>query len=340
MQYYLLFFIFLWNWSYALVDVTITQSYPSDRSVDATTTTHLGAGFFCEFGKVICNLIYFEQDGIRSMYVDWTNQFFPFKDDQHGNGWDLFFEPVVIDSDILDTSQSVQKGGNCNTHDLHDQVCVAQWLRYDDYLPYRRFVHDKINKHIRIKPHILNEIESFYKKHMEGHICIGVHVRYAFGHAAETPKGHPSLQEYCNEVNNLLTKHSNSSVKIFLASDSHVAINYFKAQYGDKLIYLDTYRSSDGQDPGLMYGNDDYWMSHIEEWHKAKPGYHGGLGALMDCLLLSKCDYFIHITSNVASFVCFFSPYIKSIYLPHGVPFEHCRFRGNPSIRNKYLNPI
>ena len=175
---------------------------------------------------------------------------------------------------------------------------------------------------------------------MKGRTCIGVHVRYSTGHVAESPKGHPSLQEYCNEVDHLLQIHRNDPIAIFVASDSHVAINFFKARYGNKLLYLDTYRASGVEDPGQIYGMDQYCIHHMDEWHRVKPGYKGGLGALMDCLLLSKCDYFIHITSNVASFVCFFNPYIKSIYLPHGVPFEHCRYRNNPTIRNKYLNPI
>src|SRR3990167_2836508 len=92
----LLMFFNIYN--YALVDVTIS-SYEKmiNRSVDATTTMHVGAGFFCELNKVILNLIYFEQEGIRSMHVDWTHQFFPYKDNPHENGWDLYFEPIQVD---------------------------------------------------------------------------------------------------------------------------------------------------------------------------------------------------------------------------------------------------
>ncbi|HRN78496.1 MAG TPA: nodulation protein NodZ [Candidatus Dependentiae bacterium] len=325
----------------ALVDITL--KYVNDsfatRSVNAVILTHLGAGFFAEFGKVISSLIHYELDGIRSMYVDWTDQFFPFKDKPYENGWDLYFEPVIIEESI-DPSEPVYEVGNCSVHELHDQLCVAQWIRYDDYLPYRLFVHEKINQHIHIKKHISDEVDSFYKKYMQDNVCIGVHVRYAKAHVNETPNGHPSLDTYCKEVNDLLKRHSADKVKIFLASDSHVVINHFKRLYKEKLIYIDTYRATAKEDPGLIYENSNYWITHPDHWHKAKPGYQGGLGALMDCLLLAKCDYLIHITSNVSTYVCFFNPYIKSIYLPRKVPFKHCRYRGDKSIRNKFLNPI
>ncbi len=327
---------------FGLVNI-INKSYWDDleyRSVNVTTRMHFGAGFFAEFGKVIKSLIYYEQDGIKSMHVDWTNQFFPYKNKPNENGWDLYFEPISINTDLIDLNDSTRMVGWTNSHELHDQKCVAQWLRYDDYLPYRLFVHKKINEHIRIKKHIVSQIENFYNKHMKDYICIGVHVRYASAHASETPKGHPSLETYCSEVNRLLKAHRNKNVKIFLASDSYKVINYFKERYGNKLVYKKTHRAQDKEDPSLIYENSNYWMNNPQKWHKSKPGYEGGLGVLSDCLLLSKCDYLIHITSNVATYACFFNPHLKSIYLPRGVPFKHCRYRNNQTIRNKFLNPI
>jgi hypothetical protein len=342
MKKYLIFFITIANSSFSLVDVVTTPAWNGliNRSVDATASSHIGGGFFCEFGNVISNLIYYEQDGIRSMYVDWTDQFFPFKDKPHENGWDLYFEPIVLDVNTTHIDEPIYRVGNTSAHELHDQLCVAQWLCYDDYLPYRLFVHEKINKHIRIKEQILNQVDSFYEKHMKGNMCIGVHVRYASAHVHETPSGHPSLDTYCVEVDNLLKRYPAGNVTIFLATDSHAVIQYFKKRYDKKLVYINTYRANNKEDPGLIYENTQYWINKPDQWHKKKPGYQGGLGALMDCLLLSKCDYLIHITSNVSTYVCFFNPYIQSIYLPREVAFKHCRFRGDLRIRNKFLNPI
>lgn len=338
MKKYILFFILLMQTTIGVVDVTVSCINQPVRSVDVTQSCHIGGGFFCEFGSVINNIIYYEQDGIKAMRVDWSDQFFPYKDEPHSNGWDLYFEPIHIDTSAINTNEPVHHVGNALVHELHDQLCVAHWLRYDEYLPYRLFVHEIINKYITIKQHILNQVQEFYEHNMKGHMCIGLHIRYADAHGQETPAGHPSLADYAREVDELLKQHRHA--RIFMASDSYAAINYFKKKYGKKLLYINTYRAYEKEDPGLMYENSGYWMSHPTEWHQAKPGYEGGRGALLDCLLLARCHYFIHITSNVATYVCFFNPRIKSIYLPRAVPFAHCRFRGDPSIRNKFLNPI
>lgn len=320
--------------------VSALISVNCEPSVDVVTSMHIGAGFFCELRKVIENIIHFEPDGIRSFYVDWTNEFFPFKNKPYENGWDLYFEPIVFDTSSINKNEPCRTVGNCGVHELHDQICVAQWLRYDDYLPHRLYVNGIIKKYIVIKQHIKDYVESFYEQYMKGYVCIGVHVRYASIHACETPQGHPSLDVYCAEINKLLAFHHDKKIKIFLASDSNEVINYFKKIYAEKLVYIDTYRASGAEDPGLMYERSWYWQTHQSEWHTAKPGYKGGFGVLVDCLLLSKCDYFIHVTSNVSSFVTFFNPHIKSIYLPRTVVFKPCRYYGDKDIRNKFLNPI
>jgi hypothetical protein len=168
---------------------------------DIVTVMHRGGGFFCELRKVVENIIHYESDGIRSHYVNWTDEFFPFKDAPHENGWDLYFEPIKSYEKY--SEKNVRSVGNCFVHELHDQVCVAPWVAYDDYLPFRQYVHEVFNKYITIKPQITDFVDSFYQKHMKGCLCIGLHVRYAAVHNAETPQGHPSLEQYCAEVDNL-----------------------------------------------------------------------------------------------------------------------------------------
>ena len=307
--------------------------------VDVTVATHRGAGFFAEFGKVIQNIIHYEPEGIHTLKVDWTNQFFPFKNSTEENGWNLYFEPVVTENQPEKTTGVIKQVKNTAKHELHGQNCVGHWVKYDENLPYRLFVHEKIMKYIHIKPHIIQLVDDFYEKHMKDNLCVGIHIRFANAHIAEAPKGHPSLDDYCKEVDSLLKEHSTKRIKIFLASDSHAVIKHFKQRYNNKLLYLDTYRAQEKEDPSLIYEKAKYYTTHPEEWAKEKPGYNGGLGVLMDCLLLARCNFFIHITSNVASYVCFFNPYIKSIFLPKNITFSPCRFRNDKDIVNPFLKP-
>jgi len=309
--------------------------------VSLTVKMHEGAGFFAEMHKLMLALIHYEERGFARVYVDWTDEFFPYKDDAHENGWDLFFEPIPADPISKNTPVDEITINSGITHELHDQVCTAPWVAYKKYLPYRQFVHEKMNKYIKIKPHILLKRDQFYEQHMQDKICIGVHARIARAHAWLMPgKKLPTLDEYFAEVDALLEKHADQEVIIFVASDSHDAVDEFRKRYKETAIYIDAHRANADRDPCIMYTMGEYMRNNPEVWHKQKHKYSGGESTMLDCLLLAKCDYFIHTTSNLAFFSCYYNPDIEAIYLPKAVPFKQCRYKDDPQVMNKALNPV
>lgn len=308
------------------------------QAINLVIKTHLGAGFFAEFSKVMAVLIHYENE-LQKVWVDWTDEFFPYKDKPDENGWDLYFDPISI-SDATLQSEATYIACNNGYHEIHDQICSEHWLEYDAFLPYRQFLHEKIKKYINIKQHILDFVDSFYQKNMRHAVCLGVHVRFAQGHSCEVPGGAlPELQNYFNEVDALLQKHDHENVKIYVATDSNQALEAFKKRYPN-LLHIDAFRASGREDPHLIYENTDYWLTHPEEWHRRKPGFAGGVPVLYDCLLLARCDYLIHTTSNVSSFAAFFNPLIKSVYIPRAAPLIKCRYKNDKSLKNYCLNPI
>lgn len=338
-----LFFSILWiPIIHCSVDLTIPCTKFSDapyRSVDLKVTTHLGAGFFAEFLKVVNTLIHHEPEGLASVHVDWTYEFFPYKDGPHENGWNLYFEPITIENKGNDTSPP-HSAGSSGTHEIHDQICSSHWISYDQFLPYRTFVHEKLTKYIHIKKEIKDRVDTFYDAQMQHNLCIGVHVRFANGHSHEVPGGrHPTLAEYFHEVDTIMQANRTQNTKIFIASDSHYVVNQFKQRYGKKILYIEAFRAEKSDDPHLIYGNADYFLAHPTEWHRRKPGFNGGLTALLDCLLLARCNYLIHTSSNVSSTVVFFNPTIKSVYLPRNAPYISCRHKNDPGVKNPFLNP-
>lgn len=333
------FILALFSWAaYPSIELNITPHYSPQKGVDLNVVTHLGAGFFCEFNKVLQSIIYFEDQGLYNINVNWTDPFFPYKDSPTQNGWDLYFEPIKTDY-IAYENEPIIPGNGWGFHDLHDQLCSCHWTAYERYFPYRNYVHQKFKQYIRIKSHIMDELNQFYEAHMKGYFMIGVHVRFAKVHAQEVPgRKNPSLNQYMQEVNRLLEIHHEENIKIFVACDSHYVINQFKRIYGDKLLYIEAHRATYDEDPHLIYQNTAYWISNPAEFHLKKPGYLGGKSALLDCLILSKCNVFVHTTSNVAATVVFFNPHIDSVYLPK-IPFTPCRYTGNPNIKHPYINP-
>lgn len=309
--------------------------------IDLTIGIQEGGGFFAELHKVMQCLIYYEKD-LSQVHVDWSDEFFPYKDGAHENGWNLFFEPIQLSQKRFQSedTKKIIENSTANHHELHDQCCTAPWIAYDQYLPYRKFVHEKLTRYIRLKPEIQAQWDEFYTANMKGYTCIGVHARIARQHAWLVPgKRLPQVADYCKEIDRLIRQHRGEPVKLFVASDSHQAIQQFKERYKEKIVCIEAFRSDKDQDPCIMYTSGEYLKKNKDVWHEKKHQYFGGLTTLLDCLLLSKCDYMIHTTSNLAFFAAYYNPEVKSIYLPKGVPLKQCAMKDNPRIVNPLLNP-
>lgn len=292
-----------------IISSSCTEPNALQRAYEIIVQTHFGAGFYAELGKVVSALIHFEGQDVARFFVDWTNTAFPYKDQLTENAWDLFFEPIIIDpSKEVTEVDRLERG----FHAIHGQHCTDQWVLYDRYLPYRIKVHDIIQKYIRIKKTIIEQVDRFYTHHMQDFYCIGVHVRFAQDHDHELPSDIIPLKCYFDELDLVLAKAPIDRIKkIYVATDSYYVLEQFKQRYNTMVIHLNAARAEYNEEP-----------------HKPphKPGYKGGVEALMESLLLARCNCFIHSVSNVASFVVYFNPYIKSVFLPKKVPLSPCGY--------------
>ncbi len=320
MKKLLIILVFLHSSLYAPIDLIIV-SEDVDKNVELTVGSHRGAGLFCELRKVVSSIIHYESEEFNSIYIDWTSPYFPYTDSfsSKDNGWDLFFEPITIQSASIDPIQKATVRG-FSFHEIHGD-CSAQWVQYERYLPYRRYVKSIIDKYIHIKPFILDQVEDFYQKKMGGFICIGVQARLS-RHVCNRA----SLEEYAQEIDRIIKNHTHDPIKIFVATDTNKAIRFFKQRYGDKAIYSDAWRKENEDDP-------------IFDSPRFQVGSTAGIGAIKDCLLLARCDYFIHIISNLSNFVSFYNPHIQSIFLPKKRPYKHCDGLKIKGLKNPFLNP-
>ncbi len=325
-------FASLWIFLCSLIFCTVNNNkiYAEQNNfppLELTIVPCYGAGFFAEMLRVIDNSLHFSKENLKSVYVDWSDEFFPYKDDPHENGWDLYFEPIIFSDDLYDKDKAIKGIEGGFYHEIHDFLCIDQWMNYDKHLLYRLKIHEFIKKHIKIKPHIAKKVNQFVEQKMQNYYCIGAHIRYGSDHGSEAPKGTPTLQDYLTEIKELLDGQDKNCVRIYLATDSHYVVQEFKINFSPEiLLTIDTFRTEYRGVPHIVYGSGDYWLNHKKEFHLKKPGYYGGMGVLIDALLLAECDIFLHSTSNVSSFVSFYNPYIQSIYLPKTSGTWPCRF--------------
>jgi hypothetical protein len=300
------------------------DSIPPQKLIVQTT---YGAGFFAEMQKILDALMHYSKENLKAVYIDWTEEFFPYKGDPRENGWDLYFEPIQIAEGSHFRDEEFVLVGSNNFHEIHDFPCIDQWKNYDRYLPYRLAVNTVLKKYIKFKDSITAKVDQIVSEKMSGCYRIGVHVRYGSDHGSEAPCGNPTVEDYIEEVRRLVNMHPNEKVCIYLATDSHYVVQVFQKTFPQQmLVTINTHRTEYRDVPHLVYGYGDYWLAHKEEFHKKKPGYFGGEGVVLDALLLGHCNILVHSTSNIASFVSFYNPYIQSIYLPKSSKTWPCRF--------------
>lgn len=321
-----------WRFSRLLLVIILfaTQSTAHEGpGIELRVASWLGAGFFAELKNVMGSIIECDAKNLQRIVVDWTQEFFPYKDDLRGNGWDLYFDIIKA---TAPADPSFVRVGNSGAHVLHDQTCMERWVRYDSYLFYREFVHKKFNEYIKIKRSILDEVDQFYTAYMQHRFCIGVHVRFAAAHAAENPGNRPiPLGDYIREARMLMQAHHTENPVIFLLSDSNHVINEFKHHFNPgQLVYTNAPRAHYNEEPHLIYENANYYLAHPHEFHARKPGFRGGKMTLIDCLLLARCNVMVHSHSNVCEFASFFNPQLRSVFLPKGFSARPCAYAQAP----------
>jgi UDP-N-acetylmuramate-alanine ligase len=102
-----------------------------------------------------------------------------------------------------------------------------------------------------------------------------------------------NINDYIKEID----KYLNIIDKIFICTDENNILEIIKKKYGDKVIYYNSIRSYNDKPVHLNNSNDKFKV---------------GQDVIVESVLMSKCEYFLHGTSNVAAAVKIFNPEIKS----------------------------
>ena len=115
---------------------------------------------------------------------------------------------------------------------------------------------------------------------------LGIHFR---GTSYKRSPGHPlpATKKQMFEITKNLIRDKKID-KIFLVTEEQNYLDFFCNKFPDKLIYIKCCYRSDKNDAFEIYPRDRH-------------RYKLGREALLETLLLSKCDYFVYLCSNVSS---------------------------------------
>jgi len=202
------------------------------------------------------------------------------------NSWEYYFESL-------------------NKYNL-DDVYKSQRVIITNNRFYRSMTHEinsknfkKVKKFIRVKKDHINFAKKFFDKNLKNKKILGVHYRGTSYKSSANHPFPPTKEQIINKVDNLM-KIQNFDA-IFLCSEEKKNLDLFKKKYKHKLFYIDSFRSN----------KDNAFKIYPRKNHRYKLGQE----ILIETLILSKCDTFLHTDTNVSLFVKFFSKNSKPKFI-------------------------
>ena len=157
-----------------------------------------------------------------------------------------------------------------------------------------------INRYLTPSVEVQNKVDAFYDKHFKGRKVMGVHYRGSDKSIREANR-----ISYDKVLENIrFYKQKFSLDAIFVMSDEKRFVDYLNNTSLKELII---------HHPDSTYSDDGHWGAAIKS-----DGKFLLQNALMDCLLLSKCDFIIKTSSNLSAFSKMINPDIPTVFLHEG----------------------
>jgi hypothetical protein len=153
-----------------------------------------------------------------------------------------------------------------------------------------------VAERIRVKDHVLAEVNQFWDRHLAGERVIGLHYRSTDKPAGLAKRNRPMLPGIEEYLDRALAAPGSADAKFFLATEDELAVERARERLGNRLVSIDATRSRNDVPP-----------------HFAVGGPRVGQEALVDCLLLSRCDYLVHGKSNLSGAAMLFNPRLAHI---------------------------
>ena len=242
--------------------------------------------------QVLNNLKWCEENE-RTPLVDLCGGNYWLHDKDYGdNIWEYFFAPVS-DITLEPTEEEVEEERKdeitrfllpVKGYDMN--VILHQWIKY--FTETRKDLNEIFKKYIKVRTDIVEDVEIFWAKNMFNERVLGVQIR-----GTDTTKYGLKIQDYIDETHKYLK--DNSATKIYVASDTHEALNVFKKEFDGmgNVIHLPLFRQKNYIGASINGRNN---------WSKAgfKSPKDAGDEILKETMLLSRCYHIIHQKSSVA----------------------------------------
>ncbi len=243
------------------------------------------AGFFSSFHTVLGALEFMEtNEDCAGLTVDFADKGLYYDKKYGNNWWNYYFEPI----DLGKRTEVVKKF-------THSQKII--FSGNSEFGMAREHGHELIQKYITLKPHIASKINDFCESNFKDVFVIGIHYR---GTDKCLEADIVPYREVAERVRIVLNEQKIKQYKLFVATDDSYFLSYILAHFPGHIVSINAIRSDEGS------------AVHFTE---KSLNYKKGEDAIMDCILLSKCDLLLKMSSNLSSCSIKFNPTIPVIEL-------------------------
>lgn len=165
--------------------------------------------------------------------------------------------------------------------------------------------HRLIEKYVAVRPEILRTIDDFQRRFFSGKRVLGVHYR-GTDKALEAPRVAWERTEAV--VRNCLADRQLKFDRVFVASDEERFVEYMHSRFHDVEVcsHADRERSRDD--------------SPVHGVRSKGNRYVKGEEALINCLLLSRCQFLVRTSSFLSAWAAVFNPELPMVIL--NKPFD------------------
>lgn len=243
---------------------------------DCLLIDHGEEGMLAVLSTVLGGLKKYEQGEFSGVEVSFREG--SYYDSVYGhNWWNYYFEPLKV--------------GNFETNITYasDQNLYFDLAVYGFQISQNESV-DLIRRYVKVRQEILDEVNLFRDLYFDKKFVIGFHYR-GTDKIIEYPRTSYNMayKVLKKQLALLKVRHRKKEMKVFVSTDEQQFLDFLKKRIPELLIYKNHVRSTDTST--ALHKTNAFFISK----------YQSGREALVDCLLLSNCNYLIRPSGSCFS---------------------------------------
>ena len=312
------------------------------RHVNRVVQLAHDGGFFSVFNAWISHVVWEQREGrCHAVLPDWdvgrmmaqqgTDAMVSFCYGQPGDGniWSHLFEPPFgfTDAELDDPAvlyrRAVRPEFVHNERREPQMTYVHAYKLYQSraFAAWRRQYHAVFARHIRLRPRLQAEIDSFRARHFDGRFVIGAHVRHP-SHTIEQPGAVIAHEDaYIGRIRAEVARRGLKDWAVFLATDQDRVVQRFRTEFGDRVACLEGVRRTVAAEdaaydrlPDSEKGKLGWQLQHLVAKDQTNWSVDMAREVVRDAWLMAQCRVLLHVVSNVSTAVSYMNPELEMVF--------------------------